>query len=90
MTNNKNLVNGQILDAARGKITEALNQKRLSRKDRLQYEILELIVMFISDDHPKINQMYAVFQPMAWMMLVVGGAFLTALVTGRIQVTLSP
>jgi len=84
------LVNGQILDAMQKKLSEALSQKRLSKKDRLQYEILELLVMFMADDHPKTSQMYAVFRPMAWTMLIIGSAFLAALATGRVIISFTP
>ena len=85
MSDNK-LVNGEIIKAMEKKLDVALGQKRLSAKDRLQYEILQLIVMYLAEDHPKTKEMYQVFRPMQWAFLIMGGAVLGAVATGRIVI----
>jgi len=80
------IVNGQIIEAMIKKLETALAQKKLSAKDRLQYEILQLIVMYIAEDHPKTKEMYQVFRPMQWAFLIMSGAALGALATGRMIV----
>jgi hypothetical protein len=80
------LVNGEIIKAMEKKLDTALSQKRLSVKDRLQYEILQLIVMYLAEDHPKTKEMYSVFRPMQWAFLIMGGAMLGAIATGRVVI----
>lgn len=58
----QSLVNGQIIDSMRTKVGEALLQKSLTKKDRLQYEILQLMVMFFAEDHPKIKTLYSAYE----------------------------
>ena len=83
------LVNGKILELARTKITSRL-EKKLTRRDRDFYELMELFVMFFQDDHPKVSLMWQVFRPALWVVVVMGGAFLAAVATGRVMITFSP
>ena len=84
------LVNGQILAAARKKLQDAQKRKHLATDKRDLYEVLELLVMYIAEDHPKTRQMFAVYRPMVWVSLVFGASLLTALATGHVVITLSP
>ena len=85
MSDNK-LVNGEIIKAMEKKLDVALSMKKLSTKDRLQYEMLQLIVMYLAEDHPKTKEMFAVFRPMQWAFLIMSGALLGAIATGRVVV----
>jgi len=83
---NKKMVNGEIIKAMEKKLETALAQKRLNAKDRLQYEILQLIVMYIAEDHPKTKEMYSTYKPMQAAFLIVAGAMLGAFATGRLLI----
>jgi len=74
-------VNGEIIKAMEKKLDLALSQEKLSAKDRLQYEILQLIVMYLAEDHPKTKEMYNAFKPMQWSFLIMCGAFLGSFAT---------
>ena len=80
------LVNGEIIKSMERKLETALSQKKLSAKDRIQHEILQLIVMYLAEDHPKTREMFSVYRPMQWALLIMGVAFLGALATGRILI----
>lgn len=58
MENTTPPINGQILKDMQDKLKEALAQPKLSQRDRLQYEIMQLMAWFFVEDHPKIKEMY--------------------------------
>lgn len=45
--------NGEILDALEKKINLALQNKRLTEKERTLLDIVQLFVLFLQDDHKK-------------------------------------
>lgn len=80
------LINGQLLAEAHDKLQLALSKKRLKAETRIVIEVMDLIVIFIAEDHPKTKAMYLTYRPMIWMLVVAGGAFITYLATGRVQI----
>lgn len=81
------LVDGQLLKGAQEKLEEVLKQ-RLNKKDRLQYEVLQLIVLFIAEDHPKVREMYPVYSSAKWFVMIGIAAFTALLFTGRVMVSI--
>lgn len=79
------LVNGEILAASREKL-KVLLSKRMSSKERLQWETIELLVMYLQWGHPKTAVMWNVFRPMAWGMVIVAGSLLGAVATGHLGI----
>jgi len=84
------LINGQILEEARNKIKLAKEQARISKRDRIQYEILELIVIFLQEDHPKTALMFNTYKPVMWVMLIATGAIITGIATGHFSIIFVP
>lgn len=80
MAENK-LVNGELLKALSDKIESALSQKQLSRKDRMSYEVQQLLVLYLMEDHPKVREMWTAYYPLSRAALVAIGVFITASAT---------
>lgn len=80
------LMNGKLLEALQRKLEDALLQKRLSAKDRMYYETLQLLTLYIGEDHPKVKEMYNAYKPMAWAFLIIGSAILVAVSSGRMYI----
>jgi len=48
------MANGEILDALEVKIKEALSQKKLTQKERMNLEINQMFVIFLKSDRDKV------------------------------------
>jgi len=82
--------NGEILASAREKLKGIKEAKRISKKDRVFAEVLDLIVMFMQEDHPKTKQMYSTYRPMVIVGMIAITAIVTGLATGKISISFSP
>lgn len=83
-------VNGKILKEAREKIKLALVPKpkrKLTEEHRTILEVMDLIVLFMAEDHPKVKEMHPIFIWGRWVGLAALGAFITACATGRVMIS---
>lgn len=58
----ENSISDNILEKAQGDIRAMLQNQGLSKTDRLQLEIQSYFLMFLVNDHKKINKIYPYFQ----------------------------
>jgi hypothetical protein len=79
-------INGKILETMQAKISDLLKQKRLSKVARLQCEVMELMVLYMMEDHPKTRKMYQVFVPTLWLFSIAVVALITAITSGHLQI----
>lgn len=83
------LVDGEILKSAQRKLENAL-AGRLTKRDRIQYEILQLLVLYLVEDHPKVKEMWPVYLWGRWALLIMGGVWIAALAMGKMTITIFP
>lgn len=69
---------GEILNTLQERIVTAKKKKRLPQTDAVMLDVMELLVIYIQEDHAKVSTMWSVFRPMAWAM----GIFITAVIAG--------
>ena len=55
-------VSDDILQKAQTDVAELLRDKKLSKTDRTQLEVQSYFLMFLVNDHKKINKMYPFFE----------------------------
>ena len=79
----------EVLEVLSDRI-EARLKKRLSPSAKEQTEILQLFLIYLSQDHKKVETMWAVFRPMAWVMGIAAATVVTLLFSGRVQLTFIP
>jgi hypothetical protein len=82
--------NGQVLSLLEKKITDRLAQKRLPKGRREDLEIQQLFVLYLREDHRKVNIMWSYFQPLAWAGAIIVTALITMAATGKISMVLIP
>ena len=70
-------------------IETELGNGKLHPKDRVTLESIRLILIVLSEDHPRISTMWIWFRPTVWLILATVIAVITALATGHIHVVAS-
>jgi hypothetical protein len=78
--------NGELLVTMQAKIKTALEDENLTRTEVLLFELSELFVIYMRDDHPKTQAMWSVFKPMAWAMLVAVTSIIGLIVSGKLSI----
>lgn len=76
----------EILNQLKERIDTDLNKKRLSQSNRAQLEMMQLFVIYLQNDHPKVMTMWGVFRPMAWITLTFLTAIIGLIVAGRLEI----
>lgn len=80
--------NGEMLDTLYGKITDHLKKKKLAESERVQYEFMEVLVIYLRADHSKVRKMWNTYVPVAWVMGIAAATFIGLLVSGRVSVVI--
>lgn len=70
-------------------IETELGNSKLRSKDRITLESIKLILIVLSENHPKISTVWIWFRPTIWLILATVIAIITALATGHIHVSAS-
>lgn len=78
--------NGEILTTLQERIKTAKSKKRLPQSDAVMLDVMELLVIYIQDDHAKVAIMWQVFRPMAWAMGIFISAVIAGAATGKIEI----
>jgi hypothetical protein len=76
----------EILDSMKKKIEEAMRDDNLNRNDLLLFELAELFIIYLTDDHPKTQLMWSVFKPLAWTVIVATTTLIGLFVSGKITI----
>lgn len=79
----------EVLDVLSEKI-EARLKKRLPPTSREQTEILQLFLIYLKQDHRKVETMWAAYRPMAWVMGIAATTVIALLFSGRVQLVFLP
>ena len=79
--------NGEMLTELHGRIEAALS-KKLPAKDKDFYEILDIFVIYLMSDHPKVQRMYRTYVPMAWGFAIAAATFIGLLASGRVDINI--
>lgn len=82
------MANGEVLDQLGDNLENLLKNKRLSPTTRSQLEVQQLFLIYLRDDHKKVNIMWSVFKPMAWIMTIASASIIGFAATGHIIITL--
>lgn len=77
---------GQILQVLKTRIENELRKKKISANARAQYELLQLFVIYLEDDHRKVEIMWTTYKPFMWGAVIFATAFIGAFATGRISI----
>lgn len=64
------MANGDVLDKLQEKLEKLLNKKKLPPSDRAVIEVMQLLVIFLSDDHEKVAEIYPTFKILRWAGIV--------------------
>jgi len=64
-----------------------LGKTRLRPKDRIILESIKLVLIILSDDHPRTSSMWQWFRPMVFLTVTACAAIITALVAGYIHIS---
>ena len=83
MTTRRNM-DAEVLDTLKERIDHALKNKQLKMGERLNLEVLQLVIVYMKIDHPRTERMYATFVPLAWVMVTATATLIIAAVNGRL------
>jgi len=72
--------NGEIIETLQNRIRVELAKKRLSMRDRLILEVMELQLVYLHEDHVKVTSMWETYRPLQRWSTVVFTAILTAII----------
>lgn len=75
-----------VINSLSARIKTALSKKRLSADNKLILEVLELVLIYMANDHPKTELMYSVFKPMAWVIITATTIIIGLIVTGKVNI----
>ncbi len=78
----------EILKATLNKLGDALKKKNLNTTDRITLEVLQVIIIYMMDDHPKTQLMYNVFRPLSWIVAIATTSIIGLIVTGKVSIIL--
>ena len=75
----------EVLDVLQGRIEIELKRKRISASSKAQFEILQLFVIYLQDDHKKVSAMWSTYKPMAWVIGIFFATFIGMVASGRVS-----
>jgi hypothetical protein len=78
--------NGEALQLTKEKIDQALKTKRMPNTERLQLEVLQLIVFYLMNDHPRVMVMWRTYKPAVAAAGIVAATLLTLLASGKLTI----
>jgi hypothetical protein len=58
----------EVLTTLKERIDHALKSKNMKASERLNLEVMQLILVYMRTDHPRTERMWNTYVPMAWAM----------------------
>lgn len=90
MLNSTMTVNGDVLQQLKERIDRELEKPNLKSQDRINYEIQQLFVIILMNDHPKVETMWQTYKPAVWVGAIALTTIIALFVSGKMTVIISP